>query len=33
MKGWTDSRDLIVPEAGGTFFARYRKRQKGDGHE
>ena len=33
MKGWTYSRDLIVPEAGGTFFARYRKRQKGDGHE
>ena len=28
MKGWTDSRDLIVPEAGGTFFARYRKRQR-----
>ena len=33
MKGWTDSRDLIVPEAGGTFFARYRNMQKGDGHE
>ena len=33
MKGWTDSRDLIVPEEGGTFFARYQQMQKGDGHE
>ena len=33
MKGWTDSRDLIVPEQGGTFFARYRNMKKDAGHE
>ena len=32
MKGWTQSRDLIVPE-GGTFFARYKALQKGRDHE